>query len=470
MRITEATLILAGIPLAVALLSRSFPSQRRPLILWSGLILIAGLLQIYFVGIYWQVGPAYTACLLLLAACFLRPNAPHWVARTLGTVSLLLLFSSAAFLLILPTFRLPNPTGSFAVGTTIVHIVDSGRTDEAFRSGKRELMVQVWYPTEAKAGIRAPYRRLNETTLLSSYMGVMKTHSLKDATVARRDAPFPLLLFNPAWGGQRTQNTFLVEELASHGFIVVAIDHTHNSLPISFPDGQRFDLSDRHGLINFETLPFKEQMTTFKRELDRQTADDILVLNEFLQKNATPESPWFRAIDTNRIGAMGHSFGGAVSVQTAFRDSRVRAALNLDGWNFGDISTSPLKKPVMFIYEQNAPPTAAFRVPHEPPIEKVQIDGWDAANVRRTLSEYGGIVVAIHGAKHFNFADRSLYSPVRKLTEAGPIAPERVHLIVNRYALAFFSETLKGTTEPILHETASPFPEVTIEEWTPAHP
>jgi hypothetical protein len=43
-------------------------------------------------------------------------------------------------------------------------------------------------------------------------------------------------------------------------------------------------------------------------------------------------------------------------------------------------------------------------------------------------------------------------------------------LITNDYVLAFFSETLNGTYQPILHQTTSHFPEVTQEEWTPPQP
>lgn len=469
MRIAEASLILSAFPLAGALLWGAGPGSRPPR-LWCGLILLALCLQLYLVGLYWQVAPAYVACVLLFAICFLWPYAPLWIIRTTGFFCLALIFASTAFLLILPTFKLPIPTGALPVGTIILHLVDPSRSDPAFPSGKRELMVQIWYPSDTRTGVLAPYRRREETTLLSTYMAAIKTHSLKDAPIARRSAPFPFLLFNPAWGGQRTQNTFLVEELASHGFIVAAIDHTHNSLPISFPDGQRFDLSDPQGMHDPDRQALPEQIAFYNRELDRQTADDILVLDTFVHSNAMPDSPWFQSIDVSRIGVLGHSFGGAVAVQTAFLDSRVLSALNLDGWNFGALASAPLKKPLMLIYEEAAPPTAVFRVPHDPAKEEVPLDGWDAANVSRTLSEYGGTVLSIRGAKHFNFADRALYSPIRKLAEAGKIPPERAHLITNKYVLAFFSETLKGTREPLLQQPTSPYPEVTIEEWKPARP
>jgi hypothetical protein len=77
-------------------------------------------------------------------------------------------------------------------------------------------MVQVWYPAEFSGAPLAPYRRWDEVTKLSSYVGVLKTHSHRDAPVSKGGALFPVLIFNPAWKNQRTQNTFQTEDLASH--------------------------------------------------------------------------------------------------------------------------------------------------------------------------------------------------------------------------------------------------------------
>lgn len=469
MRISEVILILSAVPLAVAVLWGSGLDSR--LFRW-GLVLmgLAFALQLYMVGLYWQVAPAILAYLLILSSCFLSSGSSPWKLRVAGSGALLLLAASVAFLLILPTFRLPAPTGPFAIGTRVLHLVDKSRSDTAFASGHRELMIQAWYPTDVQNGAHAPYRRRAETTLLSSYMAVLKSHSFLDVAFARKNAPHPLLLFNPAWGGQRTQNTYMVEELASHGFIVVAIDHTHNSIPIAFPDGQVLNLSDPQGVHDPVTSVLQEQVAYYDHELKQQADDDLFVLDEVLKQNADPASPWFGTIDTARIGDLGHSFGGAVAVEAAFRDARIRAALNLDGWNFGELGNAPLRKPLMLMYEDSAPPTGAFRVAHDPAVVRVPLDTWDAQNVQRTLIESGGYMLSIRGASHFNYADRGLYSPIRKLTEAGPIKPERVHTIANRYTLAFFSEVLNGVRQPILHQAGSPYAEVTFEEWKAPQP
>ena len=53
-------------------------------------------------------------------------------------------------------------------------------------------------------------------------------------------------------GARATQNTYQVEDLASHGFIVVGIDHTYNSRPVAFPDGRVIWNRDLHDISDFQ--------------------------------------------------------------------------------------------------------------------------------------------------------------------------------------------------------------------------
>jgi pimeloyl-ACP methyl ester carboxylesterase len=179
---------------------------------------------------------------------------------------------------------------------------------------------------------------------------------------------------------------------------------------------------------------------------------------------------WYRTVDLNKVGAMGHSFGGAVAIQTAFHDPRVHAAMNLDGWTFGDIWQRPLSKPTMLLYEDDYPPTQAEidstrRSGSREDQLYLQLTLEDLKNVERSLGAGGGYEVFIAGTKHMNFSDRALYSPLRRFTNAGDIDAVRAFTIINQYTVAFFSHTLKGTQEPLLQETKRRFPEASLKIW-----
>ncbi len=419
-------------------------------------------------GAYWQLIPLYLGAVLGLAATvpLFRNPASMRIVPAIGIALLLTL--TAAFTYVLPMFRLPQPAGKYAVGTRVLYLVDPARM-ETHVSGPaqpRAIVAQIWYPAHPDGQHLASYRRRSETTWLSSYMGVLWTHSYLNAPVASDGAPFPVLLFNPAWKGQRTQNTFQVEDLASHGFIVAGIDHTYNSGPVSFPDGRVIRTVDVHDISDFHSTTLEQQMAIGDREVRIQAGDDILVLNHLAAANLDPKSPWFHRVDADNAGAFGHSFGGAVAAQTCFEDSRVKAALNEDGWLFGDVITQGLNKPFMVMSDSDPEITPAqLNSKNVETRRQAELDVQDEANQRRTMRQFGGYYLTILGARHDNFRDRTLYSPLRRLTEAGKISPWRAHQIIEAYTLEFFSHYLLNKPAPLLTAVGSPFKEVQFENW-----
>ena len=427
------------------------------------------LLAFLWLGAYWQLIPLYLAVTLTLyVLVVVKRERPRWVRATLAITVTALLMMTAGFTYVLPMFVLPKPTGQYAIGTRVEPLVDPVRmeTHIAGPAKPREIMVQIWYPAMPHHQHLASYRRRRETTLLSSYMAVLKTHSYKDAAVATTGAPFPVLLFNPAWGGQRTQNTYQAEDLASHGFIVVGIDHPYNSRPVAFPDGRVLWSTDVHDITDFQNTTVAQQLAIGDKEVRIEAGDDALVLNTLSAANLDPRSPWFGRVDANDAGAFGHSFGGAVAAQICYQDPRVKAALNEDGWTFGDVSTQGLDKPYMFMDDDTPPITAAqlnsadVQTRRESALDVADMDNFD-----KTMHRFGGYYVLILGSKHFNFSDRSLYSPIRGWTDSGSVSPKLAHQAIEAYTLQFFSHYLLHKPAPLLAANHSPYKEVQFENW-----
>jgi predicted dienelactone hydrolase len=466
MRLLEAIGFALAIPAVFALLG--WMPRRTGLVfatLSCGILLLSGAL----LGMYWQMIPLYLGVLLSLFAlrriAQQRRNRLDVLAATAVTGLLVL---TAAFTFVLPMFSLPQPTGPYATGTRVEHLVDPVRmeTHIAGSSQPREIMVQVWYPAAPNHQSLASYRRRRETTRLSSYMAVLKTHSYRDAAVATSGAPFPVLLFNPAWAGHRTQNTYQMEDLASHGFIVVGVDHTYNSGPVAFPDGRVIGPTDTHDIADFQKTTVAQQYAFGGREVDIEAADDVLALNTMSSANLDPRSPWFHRVDANDAGAFGHSFGGAVATEVCYQDPRIKAALNEDGWMFGQVATHGLDKPYMVMNDDVPAITAAqlnsrdVQTRRESKLTNIDVD-----NLNHTMGAFGGYMLTILGTRHFDFTDKSLYSPLRRLTESGTISPQRAHKITEAYTLQFFAHTLQGKPAPLLAENTSPYKEVQFENW-----
>lgn len=183
----------------------------------------------------------------------------------------------------------PDEVGPFKVGTE--QSIFTGRTGV-------EMDVQVWYPSN------------EDSTKLHKYDGLRSWDAL-DAPEPACSSPRPVVAFSHGNQSIRWQSPFLVERLASHGFIVVAPTHTGNST---------FDFDD-------ERLP----ELVFRRPLDIQDSVD------WLFETGAAELGIEGCVDSDAGYAVtGHSFGGytATAIGGAEFDYSVSSAYceEVGGW------------------------------------------------------------------------------------------------------------------------------------------
>ena len=423
--------ILLGVIAASTLLTR--PNGFRWLDLAVALVLLT--LCVLRLGLYWPMIPAYLAVLVCAVVLPFRPLDPtQRPAKVAALAGWSLCLASALLVYALPFFRLPSPTGRYSVGTRTEHYTDPAT--------QRELVVQLWYPARP-TGRRADYMRLAETKPQFVYWHSIRTNSWQDAPavqIGQLAQPFPLLLFGHMWGGRRTQDTFLAEELASHGYIVAAIDHPGNGARIELANGTILKSDRAKALSNLDQTTAPAVRALWTHELALWTAD-----NEYVLGLLTAHPPnWLAGrIDNTRIGAFGHSFGGSASMALLGRNARkspyIQAALNMDGWTFDGLAHRTTE-PILFLYA--GPPLVT------PPASNSvddQLERQDLAAVNASLAQHGGCEAYLPNTQHADFTDQTLVSPIERLTYTGPLPGERVRPLVRSLVLAFFDRTLKQT-------------------------
>jgi predicted dienelactone hydrolase len=418
-------------------------------------------------GPRWQMWPGYflvaALCLSQIPSVFRPVQLPVW-----GNLAGLFLAALCVMLAtIFPVFTFPGLTGPYQVASVTYHWVDASRTEtlSSNQLDRRELMVQVWYPADPAPGAPwAAYRPSATTPFKKQQLSLVRTRARSDVPVARTSARFPVIVFCPAWNGGREQNTFQTEELASHGFVVAGMDHPYGTAAVAFPDGRII----RSVLKNFLDYSSNEALENSVRIADEQVLirarDAMFVLDQLNKLNLHDPGGRFEGrLDLTRTGIFGHSFGGAVAVEACWLDPRFQAALNMDGLMFGKSAEEGARRPLFVMNDDSPAPTEAeLNSANLPQRRQAQIIERDIRRIRRMLSSYGGYEITIRGSAHMNYSDSPLYTPIKRLSGAGPIDARRAMQIINAYSLAFLEYYLNGKKQPLLEAPAPEFPEVSF--------
>jgi dienelactone hydrolase len=334
----------------------------------------------------------------------------------------------------------PSVPGPFAVGVSTFTVEDPSRPDP-LTNAPRSLTVEVWYPAEESSralpreeyGIEDLFTE-EALSLLGIDPSVLQTRLLTDAArdAAPRPAegPYPLVIFSHGNGGIRMQSTFLTVHLASHGYVVVAMDHQGNTI------------SDV--LLSGSGLP--EDILQVARD---RPADCSVVIDALLARNQAPGDLLEGLIDPEEIGITGHSFGGFTSLAVSALDPRIDAS-------------APLAPPGSFAL------AAAAVNPSTIPVDTLILAGGKdqtlpfeehQQEIFNQLPDGQRLLIDILTAGHFTFSDICIFDLEQIAQSAGidsqgilddgcgaeNIDPERGHEITNAFVAAFFNASLRDS-------------------------
>ena len=359
-------------------------------------------------------------------------------------------------------------TGQHLIGTKRMVWIDSTRTNW-FLDGYgpyRQLMAQIWYPADASALLssvkKSKYidnkKALTYTIELQGYkipeiltnqIGSIKCNSWEDASPVS-NKKFPILIFSHGHGGLRTQNTNQVEELVSHGYIVIAVDHTYDAGFVEFPDGNiAYSLTSKP-----EGERLNETPETFYTRFGYRVDDIDFVINK-IDSFDDYDLNISAIMDKNNIGIFGHSFGCLTSVYATYFNDRIKSCFGLDGW-FEPLHDSlvfkNINKPIMHLGQNNKGDEQFWN-----DINFVKMNNFIKSN--SDLS----VMVDIPGSHHYDYTDFTYFSYIaKKLNFSGIVSTKKMAKIMNVTLLDFFNYTLKDDKKINLDNYKKEFPEIDI--------
>jgi predicted dienelactone hydrolase len=187
------------------------------------------------------------------------------------------------------------PRGEFKVGVRTLDFVNKGQIDVLKSKGgidpvyDRPIKVEVWYPANLLEGSK-------ESVVYDEVMGTSNDlkrplipftfagRASRDAAPLTANGGFPLIIVSHGYVGSRFLLTYLTENLASKGYIVVAIDHTESTF------------RDANG---------------FQSTLLNRSKDVLFVLNQMADLGKTNSKNFLSGlVDANNTALIGYSMGG----------------------------------------------------------------------------------------------------------------------------------------------------------------
>lgn len=357
-----------------------------------------------------------------------KPKRPSMMILS-AVLSVVIIFGS-----LIPSFMftaydgLPT-SGDYSVAMSKAILVDESRTEEFETDGsKREVPIYFFYPENAADSEK-----------------------------------FPLVVFSHGAFGFYKSNYSTYEELASNGYVVIATEHPYHSMFTEDTSGKTITVSPEFMsgifLVNTDGTS-EETIFELSSEWLKLRCDDINFVLDSVKSTAgelpeywhTDESEnIIKALsmtDTDKIGVMGHSLGGAAAVSVGRTRNDISAVIDLDGTMLSEITgveneinivrTDPYPVPLLAV-DNDEHHFSAIELKEEniPYANNIVCD--NAVCCYRTY---------FAGAGHMNFTDLPLFSPpLANMLGTGSVDAEKCMMTVNKMTREFFDSYLKGKGE-----------------------
>jgi dienelactone hydrolase len=351
------------------------------------------------------------------------------------------------------------PLGEYGVASTAMELVDTSRNDTyASKPEPRRIMVSAYYPATSSKKCQpvvvpymtpataAAYDQLYAPLNIPN--GTFGSLELSTCAFFRKDRSrrhkFPIILFSPGLGNSRLQYGAMAQSMASHGFVVITMDHAYDATVVEYPD--------------------KTVALAIDIESDEQINADVIVrqhdvsfIIDRLHNCSIREELFHNIADTrslNKILMAGHSLGGATAAAAMLADPRIAAAVNLDGSLFGDVLHKNFSSPLMIMSHEGKNLSTD--------------DSWT-----QTWGHAVGtkLAVTLNGTQHGTYTDLTLLANTLGLLGTvnaeigellGTLEGVRAMELINAFVLQFFS-FVTGMTKALLpRDMAKKYPEARV--------
>lgn len=354
---------------------------------------------------------------------------------------------------------IPHPNGTYGVDISTIKLTDTSRLDPfAPTLESRSVMTSLFYPAAQinkcqfqLLDYMPPTTAAFEDEAYSSYglpNGTFESLKLSLCSALSGSASidlqeFPIVLFSPGHGGSRLLYNAMAQSVASHGFIVITMDHPYDPDIVEYPDG---------------TVVLAANISTDAQiilDVETRARDTSFVLDYFKEPCDMNSLPLFlkKGLNTDKVAMFGHSLGGATAATAMMNDSRIAVGINLDGAFWGSVIENGVRNPFLIFGHEG----------HNQSTDSTWGDIWPHLGHDR-------LELTLNGSEHATFVDFPLLLEVLGLTDElpgavkllGSLPGTRAMEIITTYVRAFLKFGLGYEKSALLRGPSSRFPEVAI--------
>lgn len=270
-------------------------------------------------------------------------------------------------------------TGRFAVESLEYWVTENGRDPFAQNESLREVQVQAWFPKTEKS--------------------------------EKPEAVLPVVIFSHGSFGTIDNNLSLYKELASNGYVVLALAHPYHAATAKLSSGKTVSVSPQFIKEGTALSPAENPdaaFETYASWMNIRMGDMNCVMDDFVKKAESGDFEFCKYGDKNRFVVAGHSLGGAAAYGIARIRSDVAACIALESPFLYDIKgvknqtfifdDSPYQCPLLNIYTDSTYSHLAERKEYQNNVKFL--------NCENCTNIY------YHGAGHLTICDLGLYSPL----------------------------------------------------------
>lgn len=363
---------------------------------------------------------------------------------------------------------LPVPTGKYKIGTTEFFLKDSLQHGIfGNRKDYKKLYIKIWYPSDSVVDpdhrdtylkgydlgeIYKNFKKKGITKEEILEISKQRTYSTSGLLISTKEKEYPIIVFTPGYyfGLSDIYSSFL-ENLSSNGYVVCSIVHVHEQVCVKGEKGEDNKLKKAKASLPFlqwwyagkvsfknaEKPENQEQLTRyyikhlsrFNKKINLWEGSILYVIDYLKKQKQADNHSIYSRIDFDNIGALGQSFGGALSNDLCINNNQIKAGVSLDCFQFGNVIDSKSYKPLLLIESDH------------------QIT-WKIGNefIYRNISQLE--YLRIKDSLHFLFCDLPYYdvavSQEKVKRFIGDIDGKRAIEMINNTMLTFFNEHLKN--------------------------